>query len=57
MTATADTTAGDHSRTAIFATSTAVASTAIMNIAADTGMDDALAACSTMASFASWCWR
>jgi hypothetical protein len=50
--------AGDHSRTAIFATSTAAAIIAVMSIpgAAGTDTDGGQAACSTMASFAWWCW-
>ena len=58
MTATADTIVGDHSTTAIFATSIAAATPAVMSItdAAGTGTDGAPAACSTMANFAWWYW-
>jgi hypothetical protein len=57
-TGTADIIAGDHSTTAIFATSIAAATIAVMSItdAASTGTDGARAACSIMASFAWWCW-
>jgi hypothetical protein len=58
MTATADTIAGDHSTTAIFATSIGDAPPAVMSItgAAGTGTDGAPAACSTMANFGWWYW-
>ena len=59
----ADIRAGDHSTTAIFAINTATmniaaAIIAVMSITdvAGTGTDAAQAACSTMATFAWWCW-